>query len=96
MAEGGGIAGVAAAHYRYAAIARIASHPEGGVQLCPQAIPHPITQTPAGTAVLDPDPGRGQHGRDRNPTLGDDVEIGLGCQIGMVDQIDSGSGGGAS
>jgi hypothetical protein len=87
MAEGRGVAGVAAAHHQYAAIARIAKHLEGGVQLRAQAIPHPITQTSAGTAVLDPDPGRGQHWRERHPGLGDDVEIVLRCQIRVVDQI---------
>jgi hypothetical protein len=45
--------------------------------------------------VLDPDPGRGQHWRERYPGLGDDVEIGLRCQIGMVDQIDAGFSRGA-
>src|SRR4029077_14174137 len=45
MAEGRGVAGVAAAHHRYAAIARMAKHLEGGVELRAQAIPHPITQT---------------------------------------------------
>jgi len=95
VAEGRGVASVAAAHHRYAAIARVAKHLEGGVQLRAQAIPHPITQTPAGTAVLDPDPGRGQHWRNRHPRLGDDVEIRLGCQIGVVDQIDAGFSRGA-
>ena len=45
--------------------------------------------------MLDPDPGRGQHWRYRHPGLGDDVEIRLGCQIGVVDQIDAGFGSGA-
>jgi hypothetical protein len=89
MVEGRGVAGVAAAHHKYAAIARIAKHLEGGVQLRAQAIPHPLSQTSAGAAVLDPDLGRGQLWRERHPGLGDDVEIVPRCQIGVVDQIDA-------
>jgi hypothetical protein len=47
-----GIPGVAAAHHRYTAIARIAKHLEGGVELRAQAIPHPITQTPASVVLV--------------------------------------------
>jgi hypothetical protein len=85
VAEGRSIAGIAAAHHRYTAIARIAKHLEGGVELDAQAIPDSITQTPAGTAMLDSDPGRGQHWRERHPSLCDNVEIRLCCQIGVVD-----------
>jgi len=35
--------------------------------------------------MLGADPGRGQHWRDRHPGLGDDVEIPLRRQIGVVD-----------
>ncbi len=45
--------------------------------------------------VLGRDPGRGQHRRDRHAGLGDDVEVGLSREIGMVDQINSGLGRGA-
>jgi hypothetical protein len=43
MAKGRGVAGVATAHHRYAAIARIADHLKRGVELHTQAIPYPIT-----------------------------------------------------
>ena len=45
--------------------------------------------------MLGADPGRGQHWRDRHPDLGDDVEIRLRRQIGVVDQTDTGFGSGA-
>jgi hypothetical protein len=89
MAVGRGVAGVAAAHHRYAVIARMAKHLEGGVELRAQAIPHPITQTSAGTPFSTPIQGEVNTGASGIPALGDDVEIGLRCQIGVVDQIDA-------
>ena len=45
--------------------------------------------------MLGADPGRGQHWRERHPSLGDHVEISLRCEIGVVDQIDAGLSSGA-
>src|SRR5207245_8767461 len=93
VAKGGRIAGVAAAQYRDAAVTGIADHPERGVELRPQAIAYPVADTPPGGAVLDPDPRRGQHRRNRHPLLGDDVEVVVARPVAVVDQIDPGLGG---
>src|SRR6266446_10701560 len=45
VAEGGRMAGVAAAQYRDAAVTGIADHSERGVELRPQAIAHPVAKT---------------------------------------------------
>jgi hypothetical protein len=61
VAKGGGIADVAAAQDRDAALARIAGHLEGGIELRAQAIAHSVAKaSPCGT-VLHPDPGRCQN-----------------------------------
>ena len=95
VGESGGVARVTAAQYRDAAGACAADHLKADVQLRPKAIAHPAGETPRRSAVLDPDPRRGQDRRDRDPGLGDDIEVALGREIAVVDQIDSGLGGGA-
>ena len=42
--------------------------------------------------MLDPDPRRGQNGRNRDPGFGDDVEVVLVRPVAVVDQIDAGVG----
>jgi hypothetical protein len=74
---------VSQANFRIAPLAR-----PDLVERQPELLAHHLTA--AGDIVLDPDSGRGQHRCDRHPGLGDDVEIGLRCRIGVVDQIDAG------